>query len=398
MIYTPITPFGRPVNFVHSGSRAPVSAEKTVDKWEVLKTLATAKERYALSDRDLSVLQALISFHPGAELKVNCSSQPLVHPSNEAICTRLNGMPCSTMRRHLNRLISVGLLLRRDSPNGKRFTRGTGTARHVFGFDLSPLVLRSGEFAALATEVEADLEQACAVRLSIMLMRRDLTALVETCPDEILSSSEREDLVQFGWNVTRLLRRKLSLSALSSLETDLAGRLTTVKGRLQILNAPTLSSNDAHSEHHYHNQKKEYLDSDSPEIQPCADEVPCTNDQETSSANVSLGQVLRTCSAIKSYATDEIRTWDELLRTAETVRPMMGVSMSVWLEAKRNMGGFHAASLLTAMLERFDGIQSPSAYMRFLSLKSRHGSFSVAGMLASINRAAELRCRHQPTS
>lgn len=44
----------------------------------------------------------------------------IVFPSNKAICARLNGTPCSKMRRHLSRLVEAGLLMRRDSPNGKR--------------------------------------------------------------------------------------------------------------------------------------------------------------------------------------------------------------------------------------------------------------------------------------
>ena len=36
---------------------------------------------------------------------------------------RANGMPPTTLRRHLAVLVDCGLIVRRDSPNGKRFAR-----------------------------------------------------------------------------------------------------------------------------------------------------------------------------------------------------------------------------------------------------------------------------------
>lgn len=69
-----------------------------VSKWDALRELAAARKTYGLNDRDLSVLQALLSFLPGKDIE----PQPgvtVVHPSNRAICERLNGMPGSTMCR-----------------------------------------------------------------------------------------------------------------------------------------------------------------------------------------------------------------------------------------------------------------------------------------------------------
>lgn len=387
MIYTPKTPFRRAISAGELQSASPKSITKAVDKWKVLKTLAVARERLALSDRDLTVLQAVISFHPGSELDVSCGASLTVYPSNNAICMRLNGMPCSTMRRHLDRLIKAGLLARRDSPNGKRFVRGAGIDRHVFGFDLSPLAIRSAEFSAMAADVEGELEQASSVRMSVMLMRRDLTALIEMCENEDNKFPYQEEYVTFGWHVTRALRRKLDLAALQALQEELLVRLALVKAHAKIPETNDLSTKVAQIEHHYHNSNKEYLDSDRPE--------ETTNQQDSSQRQgepnahpirLSLADVLGGCSAIKAYTTNSITTWDDLLRAAETVRPMMGIGSTVWLEAKKTMGVYSAASLLTAMLERFDDILSPSAYMRHLARKYRLGSFSIVGMLSAASR------------
>lgn len=78
----------------------------------------------------------------------------VVFPSNKTVCERLNGMPCSTMRRlSPARLVEAGLLMRRDDPNGKRYVRKHGDERVTFGFDLCPLYCRAEEIARAAEAV-----------------------------------------------------------------------------------------------------------------------------------------------------------------------------------------------------------------------------------------------------
>ena len=55
-------------------------------------------------------------------------------------------------------LVDAGLIVRRDSPNGKRYARKGrgGKVKLAFGFDLAPLVVRAEEFERLAQEIEAE--------------------------------------------------------------------------------------------------------------------------------------------------------------------------------------------------------------------------------------------------
>lgn len=90
---------------------------KPVSKWELLRELSKAQATFGISERDLTVLQGLLSFFPDDALGRNADM--VIFPSNKAICERLNGMPCSTMRRHIARLVDAGLLMRRDSLMGR---------------------------------------------------------------------------------------------------------------------------------------------------------------------------------------------------------------------------------------------------------------------------------------
>ena len=79
----PTTPFGRrPLSLAMVASQAateafrvkPDAAEKVVHKWRLFRALTEAKEPLGVTDRALSVLHALLSFHqetaltlPGSE-------------------------------------------------------------------------------------------------------------------------------------------------------------------------------------------------------------------------------------------------------------------------------------------------------------------------------------------
>jgi len=163
----PTTPFGRrPLSLAMVASQAatenfaakPGASETAVHKWRLFRALTEAKEPLGVSDRALSVLHALLSFHQETALTLPAgdsksaetdSSGPgiVVFPSNKELSIRAHGMAPATLRRHLACLVDAGLIIRRDSPNGKRFARrGQGGAiEDAFGFDLTPLVARAEE-------------------------------------------------------------------------------------------------------------------------------------------------------------------------------------------------------------------------------------------------------------
>ena len=80
-----------------------------------------------LSDRTIAVLKALLSFHQETTLT---GGEPIVvFPSNKSLAQRANGMAENSLRRHLSLLVFLGLIFRRDSPNGKRYARRGEGAR-----------------------------------------------------------------------------------------------------------------------------------------------------------------------------------------------------------------------------------------------------------------------------
>ena len=201
MEYTPISPFMRPISHAHLRvvERPEASVPgKPVNKWELLRELSKAQAAFGVSERDLTVLQGLLSFFPDDALGGN--AEMVVFPSNKAICERLNGMACSTMRRHIARLVDAGLLMRRDSPNGSGMS--ASMAKSVaFGSSIFPLYCRPEEARAAEAVREAE-DRVRRLRRS-SLMRRDSLpwqssaeiqpglGLLEPTARQLLSSSSR---------------------------------------------------------------------------------------------------------------------------------------------------------------------------------------------------------------
>ena len=396
MEYTPISPFMRAISHAHlrviERPEASVPA-RPVNKWELLRELSKAQAAFGVSERDLTVLQGLLSFFPDDALGGN--AEMVVFPSNKAICERLNGMPCSTMRRHLARLVEAGLLQRRDSPNGKRYVRKHGEDRVAFGFDLSPLYCQSEEIARAAEAVREAEERVRRLREVVSLMRRDLAALAEFGDEMQPGLGFWDQLRDRAALTARSLRRKLSVEDLAAYRADLEALLDQARNIIDGPETEEMNTNDAQSERHHHNSNKESI-----ELEPALEKsgaaagVPDVDTNEPVAdvdeedtrrlPKIPLHLVIAACPSLKTFYQGEIRHWHQLFDAACHVRPAMGISASAWEEAQRFMGPEQASIVVAAMLERFADIRSPGGYLRALTAKAAVGEFSCGPMVMAL--------------
>ena len=396
MEYTPISPFMRPISYAHLRviERPDASVPgRPVNKWELLRELSKAQAAFGVSERDLTVLQGLLSFFPDDALGGN--AEMVVFPSNKAICERLNGMPCSTMRRHLARLVDAGLLQRRDSPNGKRYVRKHGEERVAFGFDLSPLYCQSEEIARAAEAVREAEERVRRLREVVSLMRRDLAALAEFGGEMQPGLGIWDQLRDKAILTARALRRKLSIEDLVAYRADLEALLDQARNIIDGSETEGMNTNDARSERHHQSSNIESIDLEPaleksgaaagvPDVdtnEPVAD----VDEQDTRHLpKIPLHLVIAACPSLKTFYQGEIRHWHQLFDAACHVRPAMGISASAWEEAQRFMGPEQASIVVAAMLERFADIRSPGGYLRALTAKAAAGEFSCGPMVMAL--------------
>ncbi len=396
MEYTPISPFMRPISLAHLRvvERPEVSVPgKPINKWELLRELSKAQAAFGVTERDLTVMQGLLSFFPDDALGGN--AEMVVFPSNKAICERLNGMPCSTMRRHIARLVDAGLLMRRDSPNGKRYVRKHGEERVAFGFDLSPLYCRAEEIARAAEAVREAEDRVRRLREVVSLMRRDLAALAEF-GEEIQPGLGLWDQFRDKAVLTaRALRRKLTLEELSAYRTDLEALLDRARNVIDGPETEEMNTNDASFERHHHNSNKESIGLEpalekggaaagAPDIETDAPGADVEEADTRRVPKIPLHLVIAGCPSLKTFYQGDIRHWHQLFDAACHVRPAMGISASAWEEAQRFMGPEQASIVVVAMLERFADIRSPGGYLRALTSKAAAGEFSCGPMVMAL--------------
>src|SRR5690606_219424 len=99
---------------------------------------------------------------------------------------------------------------------------------------------------------------------------------------------------------------------------------------------------------------------------------------------VPLSYLTGVCPSLASYARDGISSWADVLRTADLVRSMLGISPDAWRKAREAMGEIPAACTLAAILERVEHIRSPGGYLRVLAARAELGKFSIRPMLAAL--------------
>lgn len=390
------TPFGRrPITLGQISRQMSTNAlapNTAAHKWQVFQHIRQARELLGATDRSLAILNALLTFHP--ETTLSGDVELIVWPSNEQLAARANGMPATTLRRHIAVLVDCGLVIRRDSPNGKRFARKGrgGEIEQAYGFDLSPIVARAEEFRDLAEAVRFEKKTFRVAKERLTLLRRDIVKLIATGIEENVPGNWVRVLETYQAIVGRLPR-----SAPRQLVEDICIDLHSLQMEiLEVLESFVKTqdpdANESHSGRHIQNSKpdskieSEYGTRQKEEASSTVDEND--NVRNLPKRELPLGIVLDACPGVLDMApAGEIRHWREFLVAVDLVRPMLGISPSAWREACDVLGEQHAAITLAAIYQRADQIGSAGGYLRSLTDKAREGKFSTWPMIMALLRA-----------
>jgi replication initiation protein RepC len=390
------TPFGRRrVTLGQISSQAAareLPGGSAVPKWQVFQHIREARDLIGATDRALAILNALLSFH--LETVLTAETGLVVWPSNEQLSARANGMPAATLRRHLAVLVDCGLIIRRDSPNGKRFARKGrgGEIEQAYGFDLSPLVARAAEFKSMAEVVQAEKQALRVSRERLTLLRRDIVKMIDT---------GLKEEVPGAWGKMQIIYRdilaKLPRSAPRQLIDAVCDELHLLWQEIRDLlesfvNSQNQSANESQFERHIQNSNPDsHFDSKNRlrnEEEAYSSGAKTDNVKNLPKRELPLGIVLDACpgmAAIAGGAT--IRHWRELAAAAELARPMLGVSPSAWADACEAMGERQAVITLAAIYQRSDQIGNAGGYLRSLTERARKGKFSTWPMIMALLRA-----------
>lgn len=392
------TPFGRRPMTLALVRRQTVEIKsgKSANKWKVFRDVSAAMGALQIHSNSLAVLDALLSFHPDNDLRQD--AQMIVFPSNVQLALRAHGMAGATLRRHLGVLVEAGLIVRRDSANGKRYARKdtSGEVEVAFGFDLSPLLARSEELALMAQNVVAERMALRRARESLTICRRDVRKLISAAIEEGAEGDWQHIEDAYIETVRRIPRTPSLAEAESSLE-EMRMLKDEVVNQLKIQEkSENNSTNAAHIEQHIQSSNTEFLH----ELEPSSREEQGAKSSKPTVRlsqalkSFPLGIVLKACPEVINFAPGgAIGNWRDLMSAAIVVRSTLGISPSAYQEACETLGPENAAVAVACIYERANLITSPGGYLRDLTRRAERSEFSLGPMLMAL-----LRANGQPTS
>jgi len=386
------TPFGRRSMTLALVQRQKQAMEvpegKAVDKWRVLRDAADARSLLGLQDRALAVLNALISFYPGQELSSDAGL--VVFPSNAQLTARANGIAGTTLRKNLAALVDAGLIVRKDSPNGKRYARKNddGAVEEAFGFSLAPLLVRSEELAAMAQQVAAEQRRFRLLKDRLTVCRRDVRKLISAAMDE--GAPGDWDAIEACYiDIVGRIPRRPTAENLENLADELALLRDEVVNRLEKQEFFKKSdSNDNVFSCHIQNSNTESSNELEPSSRKEQGEKSKRPIRQAGPINpLPLEMVLRACPESKPFGpSGVVGNWRDFMLAAVTIRSMLGISPSAYEEACEIMGQAAAATVVACIYERAGHINSAGGYLRDLTGKAKRGEFSLGPMVMALLR------------
>ncbi|MCT7667519.1 plasmid replication protein RepC [Shinella kummerowiae] len=390
-----------------------------VPKNQAMLALRRVAHVIGLKPGDLMLLETLAVFTKSCDWETG--ARPIVWPSNDYLIES-TGYSLSAVKRHLRRLSEAGLIAYRDSSNGKRWGHRDKDGRIIeaYGFDLSPLAARTGEFEALHAALQAERNQVKDLRRGITILRRTVAALLDSDPagradafwrgigqryDALLAALRQgaRDTVALSrlHQSFKLLRDDAEEALRKIAETPAEAASEAVEANRNPANMnPTGAVSAPHIRITNDIQPVNRNGMDHATETPVANERP-TEGMRASAAGaksgasrverqpvrapgeLSIRSILYACPAFADMAhgiAGHINSWRDLVAVADRIRPIIGISEDAWAVAQRAMSREEAAAALALITDKYsDGVvSSPGGYLRGLALKAKSGELHLA--------------------
>ncbi len=310
----------------------------------------------------------------------------LVWPSNDYLVGR-TALTDRAIRKSIRKLVDLGLIVPKDSPNGKRYAVKdlAGEIIDAFGFDLTPIYARRGEWATLLIE-QKQLRQAQKQAFDeVTICRRAteeaLSALAEHYPDLDRSTLEGD---------LKALRAKTPVRSKASLPAGLLDEWSLLRSRAE--QAFLDAGNGGMSFRHNNNNNE------SPS-EPCNKGFPkkaeAVRQSEQAPEHLSPELILEACPAIGDYG-QPVEDLADIVSAGRYLRASLGANESAWAEAVEGIGTVRAAIAVLYTLQLYEDdlaknggesrIKNPGGYYRALVRMVKAGKINLGVELLALRR------------
>jgi replication initiation protein RepC len=369
---------------------------------QLLAALKAAAPRLGISPRIVHAIDWLFRFTQLQDWKPG--SRPIVWPS-ASMQEEALGLSPTQVKEINRRLIELGLITMRDSPNGKRYGRRhekTGHIIEAYGFDLAPIAMRHAEFVRLAEEGRAERAAMGRLRRRVTIARKAIIQILETAQEYGFEGEEWITLARETAALVRALRDVERPDKMQTGVTSLERRHSAARERLEFL-LEVVDSAPKQPE------SRPHIDNYKPNPDPKQDTViasrDCSGGGEGAGAQspaqeqrhrpekgmvhgIRPDELPRLTPKLKPYLQRPNPVWPEIVDAADWLRHDLGVSKSLWGDACLTMGRELAAVALaivsTKEAEHFQ--TSPGGYFRGMVAKAKAGELHLERTVWALRR------------
>jgi replication initiation protein RepC len=369
---------------------------------QLLAAFKAAAPRLGISPRLVHAVDWLFCFTEPQDWERG--ARPIVWPSASMQQASL-GLEPTQVKEINRRLIELGLVTMKDSPNGKRYGKRDPQRRIVeaYGFDLSPIAARHAEFVRLAEEGRAERRAMARLRRRATIARKAIIQILETAQEYGFGGEEWNILARETRDLTRALRGVERPDEMEAGVTSLERRQAAARECLEALlgtveTAPKESENRPHI-YNYNlpdNLQKDTViaanrcsgDAESGVSQPPAPVQPKRPDKGMVHG-IAPDELVRLTPKLKPYLHRPDPAWPDIVDAAEWLRGDLGISKSLWGDACIAMGRELAAVALaivsTKQAEHFK--TSPGGYFHGMVAKHVAGELHLERTVWALRRA-----------
>jgi replication initiation protein RepC len=370
---------------------------------QLLAAFKAAAPRLGISPRLVHAVDWLFRFTQPQDWEPD--GRPIVWPSALMQQEALGLSP--TQVKHINRrLIELGLVTMKDSPNGKRYGQRDPKGRIVeaYGFDLSVMAVRHIEFVRLAEEGRAERILMGRLRRRATIARKGIVQILETAAEYGFMGEEWQRLAREAEALIRTLKGVERPDAMEVGVKNLEDQQAAARRRLETL--LKLDSNPEQAENRPHQYN--YNPNPNPKQDTVITSKRCSGagegppmpsqalearqrPEKSRVHGIVPDELVRLAPRLRPYLEQPSPTWPELVDAADWLRHELGVSKSLWGEACLAMGREMAAVALAIVSTKDPGHfqTTPGGYFHGMVAKAKAGELRLERTVWALRRAAE---------
>lgn len=370
------------------------------------------------------------------------TSRPIVWPSASMQQQEMGLGPSQV--KNLNRsLVELGLVVMRDSPNGKRYGRrnAEGHIAEAYGFDLSPIARRFEEFRALAKAARKERERIQALKRRTSIARNGIRQILETAREQGIEGTDWDACINAAVFASHGIashqhssEMEMAVAKLERVQADLRERLEALliprqsdqqkgdAGQIPVdifvdigpnrpENRPRITTTN-----HPFEQKDTVIAYEECSTQP-PPSVPrraSAGSQDQAKPRVTVrraairggarqtaerrdltltltpAELIRLAPRLKTYLAGPTPTWPQIVDAADWLRDELGISKSIWGDACVAMGREFSAVVVAIVSAKPSTHfrESPGAYFHGMISRAKAGELHLSKTIWGLRNAA----------